>query len=367
MVTNRILIADDEADIRDLLGDFLAGEGYECILATDAHDAIEKFRNHPNIDLVMSDIRMPGRTGLDLLSDIKKIDEDAMVIMISAVKDIEPAISAMSKGAYDYVSKPFKLKEVAQITRKALEKRRLIQENREYQRRLEEMVAERTAELNLALDELDKTYRFTLSALVTALDTRDQETQGHSIRVVQYSLKLADMLGLTDKNQLMILEYGSLLHDIGKIGIPDAILKKQSRLAPEEWDIMKTHPQIGYNILHRIQFLEEASQIVLHHHENFNGHGYPEGLKGLNIPLGARIFSVAVLVDAATTERPYRAALTFEIASRELKRNSGTQYDPQVVAAFHSVGLSYWKEERQKQDQQFKLSNGKTLLEAVGK
>ncbi len=354
MNRSKILIADDEPDIRELLGDFLEGEGYECILATDAFDALDKFKAIDNIDLVMSDIRMPGKTGLELLSEIKRLDDDVMVVMISAVKDIEPAISAMSKGAYDYVSKPFKLTEVAQIADKALEKRRLIRENKEYQRNLEKMVEERTAKLNLALEELDRTYRFTLRALVTALDTRDEETQGHSLRVVKYCLKIAELMGITDKGQLKVLEYGSLLHDIGKIGIPDSILNKKTELSPEEWEVMKTHPIAGYKILHKIEFLEEASQIVLHHHENFDGSGYPDGLKGKAIPLGSRIFSVADMVDATTSERPYRGALSFEEASQELKKNSARQFDPEVVAAFYSVDLSFWKKERERLDQKFK-------------
>jgi len=357
MSRKTILIADDELDIRELLGDFLEGEGYECILAHDAFDALKKFKSAPRVDLVMSDIRMPGRTGLDLLSDIKDIDEDVMVIMISAVKDIEPAISAMSKGAYDYVSKPFKLTEVVQIAKKALEKRRLILENKEYQRRLEKMVEERTAKLNSALEELNTTYTFTLRALVTFLDTRDEETQGHSLRVVKYSMKLAELIGIEEKDRLKVLEYGSLLHDIGKIGIPDAILRKKDKLTDQEWEIMKTHPVLGYQILHKIEFLEAASQIVLHHHENFDGTGYPDGLAGEEIPLGARIFSVADMIDAITSERPYREALTFEMAADELKQHSGRQFDPQVVKAFQSRELGFWKSEREKMDQTLKTKD----------
>ncbi|MCK4764761.1 MAG: response regulator [Candidatus Aminicenantes bacterium] len=350
MSKNKILIADDESDIRELLGDFLRGEGYECFLTCDAFEALEQFKSTPGIDLVMSDIRMPGKTGLDLLGEIKEIDNDVIVVMISAVKDIESAITAMSKGAYDYVSKPFKLTEVAQIAQKAIEKRNLILENREYQKKLEKMVAERTAKLDTALKELDKTYKFTLSAMVTALDTRDAATQGHSLRVVIFSLKIAELMGIREKHLLKVLEYGSLLHDIGKIGIPDAILRKKSGLTPQEWKVMKTHPRIGYKILHRIEFLEEASQIVLRHHEQFDGSGYPNGLKGTEIPLGARIFSVADMVDAITSERPYREAMSFELASRELKRNSGKQFDPEVVEAFHMLDLDFWKNTKKKAD-----------------
>lgn len=357
----KILIADDEADIRELLGDFLEGEGYECLLASDAFEAMDLFKAHPDIDLVMSDIRMPGKTGLDLLGEIKDLDNDVMVIMISAVKDIESAIAAMSKGAYDYVAKPFKLTEVGLIANKAIEKRKLVLENKEYQKRLEKMVTERTMELKNALYKLDQTYIFTLRALVIALDTRDEETQGHSLRVVKFTLKLAEILGIRDEKLLKAIEYGSLLHDIGKIGIPDAILKKPGKLTPLEWEVMKTHPRMGYKILHRIEFLEEASQIVLSHHEKIDGSGYPLGLTGDSIPLGSRIFAVADTVDAMTCERPYRDALTFEDASAELLRYSGIQFDKKIVEAFHSVPLEFWKQERKIMDQKF-LDNDREYI-----
>ncbi len=361
MVKGKVLIVDDEADIRELLGDFLEGEGYNCSLASDAPEALDLFKSSPDIDLVMSDIRMPGKSGLDLLGEIKDIDSDVMVVMISAVKDIESAITAMSKGAYDYVAKPFKLTEVGLIAKKAIEKRRLVLENKEYQKELEKKVAEQTRELKEALFKLDKAYLFTLRALVVALDTRDEETQGHSLRVVKFTLKLAELLGIKDEKQLKVIEYGSLLHDIGKIGIPDAILRKPGKLTPVEWDVMKTHPRLGYNILHKIEFLEEAAQIVLHHHERLNGAGYPDGLQGEEISLGSRIFAVADTVDAMTTERPYRNALAFEEASEELAKYSGIQFDKRVVEAFHSVPLEFWINERRQMDQKF-IDNDYDLL-----
>lgn len=353
MNKGKILIADDEPDIRELLSDFLENEGYKCILAPNAFEALDKFKSDKKIDLVMSDIKMPGKSGLELLSEIKDIDSEVMVIMISAVKDIESAISAMSKGAYDYVSKPFKLTEVALIAKKAIEKRRLILENKRYQKKLEKMVEQRTLELQKTLEQLDKTYKFTLSALVAALDARDTDTQGHSLRVVKYTIQLSNLMKINNEEVLRNLEYSALLHDIGKIGIPDAILRKPSKLTKKEWVIMKTHPVIGYKILQRIEFPKKVSQIVLHHHERFDGTGYPDGLKTNRIPLGSRIFAVADALDAMTSERPYRKALTFEIASDELKKYTGTQFDPKVVEVFHSVKLDCWKTKRKKFDEEF--------------
>ncbi len=352
MNISKVLIADDENDIRELLGDFLTDKGFECFLAKNAFEALKKFKKNPDIDLVMSDIRMPGRSGLDLLGDIKTIDEDVIVIMISAVKDIESAITAMSKGAYDYVSKPFKLAEVGIIIEKAIDKRKLILENREYQRGLEIKVEERTIELKSALAQLDNTYRTTLEALVTALDMRDEETQGHSLRVIHYTRKLAELMGIKDKEKLKILEYGSLLHDIGKIGIPDAILRKPSGLTEQEWEIMRTHPMVGYKILTPIDFLKNASEIVLYHHENYDGSGYPNKLTGEEIPLGARIFAVVDTMDAITSKRPYRDALSFREAEKELIKYTGIRFDPAVMAVFNSVGIDFWEKEHSSSDRE---------------
>jgi putative two-component system response regulator len=346
MNKGRILITDDEKDIRELLKDFLESEGYECQLAANAFEALEKFKADVNFDIIMSDIRMPGKSGLELLEEIKQINPDVMVIMISAVKDIESAIAAMEKGAHDYVSKPFKLNEVSFAASKALEKRRLVLENKEYQKHLEGMVEERTSELKKALVELDKTYNFTLRAMATVLDTRDTETQGHSLRVVSFTLKLAEFMQISDQNTLKIYEYGALLHDIGKIGIPDAILRKPEDLTAAEWQIMKKHPSIGYNLLRRIKFLETSAQIVLHHHEAFDGSGYPDGLSGDNIPLGARIFNIADAIDAITSDRPYQKALPFETAASELRKHSGQQFDPQIIAIFEKAGVDFWEKEK---------------------
>jgi putative nucleotidyltransferase with HDIG domain len=348
MKKGKILITDDEKDIRELLRDFLENEGYECLLAADTIEALEKFKADGHIDIVMSDIRMPGKSGLELLEEIKQLNQDVIVIMISAVKDIESAITALEKGAYDYVSKPFKLNEVSFAASKALEKRRLVLENKEYQKHLEKMVEERTSELKKALLELDKTYNFTLRAMATVLDTRDTETQGHSLRVVSFTLKLAELLRINDKNTLKIYEYGALLHDIGKIGIPDAILRKPGDLTVAEWQIMKKHPTIGYNLLRRIKFLEPAAQIVLHHHEAFDGSGYPDGLSGDNIPLGARIFNIADAIDAITSDRPYQKAFSFKTAAAELKKHSGQQFDPQIIVIFEKAGVDFWEKEKLK-------------------
>lgn len=334
MRKGKILITDDEKDIRELLRDFLESEGFECRLAANAFEALETFKAENDFDLLMSDIRMPGKTGLDLLDEVKALDEDAMVVMISAVKDIESAISAMSKGAYDYVAKPFKLNEVAFVARKALEKRRLVLENKEYQKQLEKMVEERTSELKQALIELDHTYNFTLRAMVTALDTRDTETQGHSLRVVRFTLKLAELTGIVDKRTLKIFEYGALLHDIGKIGIPDAILLKPGKLTVKEYETIKAHPTIGAEILRPIPSMAPLIPAVLSHHERIDGTGYPHGLKGKDIPLWARIIAVGDIYHALTSNRPYRDPMPEERVLEIINDAKVGHLCPDCVAAF---------------------------------
>ncbi len=343
----KVLVVDDEGDIRELIKNFLEEKGFRCFLAKNASEALQIFNENRDIDIIMSDIRMPGKSGLELLGEIKQIDEDVVIIMISAMKDIESAIAAMSKGAYDYISKPFKLVEMGIIIDKAIDKRKLTLENLEYQRELEKKVTERTEELKKALDELDMTYRMTLEALATALDMRDEETQGHSVRVLQYAMKLAELMGIHDPEKIKILEYGSLLHDIGKIGIPDSILKKPSSLDEEEWKIMRTHPAAGHKILKNIKFLNEASMIVLHHHENYDGTGYPDKLKKDEIPLSARIFSVADALDAMTSKRSYRDAISFKAAALELEEGCNTRFDPNVIEAFRSISIEEWKKIRE--------------------
>ncbi|MEW6455314.1 MAG: HD domain-containing phosphohydrolase [Acidobacteriota bacterium] len=343
MEKEKILIVDDEETIRELLLEFLEGQGYECVTASNAEEALKIFKGENNFSLLITDIRMPGKSGLELLKELKEIDPHMGIIMMSALKDINIAIDAMTLGAYDYVIKPFKLSEVVINVKRGLEKRRLVLENLRYQKHLEEMVEERTNELKKALEELNETYNETLNSLILALDFRDTETHGHSNRVTEYAIKIAESYGIEDKDELITLRRAALLHDIGKIAIPDYILRKPEKLSPEEWETMKTHSEIGYNMMRKVKFLQPASIIVLYHHENYDGTGYPYGKKNDEIPLGARIFAVADALDALTSDRPYRKAYSFEYAREEIKKNSGTQFDPKIIEAFLSVDLEVWK------------------------
>src|SRR5919206_1184428 len=241
----RVLVADDEPEIRHVLADLLSPL-YECEAVGSAEEALERL-NAGTYDLVISDIMMGGMSGLELIPYVKELAPDTVVIMISGVQTVESAINALRAGAFDYVMKPFDLHHVEAAVSRALEHHFLRIEKRRYETYLEEMVAQRTQELDSALRSLGDAYRTTLKALTAALETRDLETHGHSERVVNFSLRLGREMKL-DAEQMRSLEFGSLLHDIGKIGVPDAILRKPARLSESEWVKMREHPLHGQRI-----------------------------------------------------------------------------------------------------------------------
>ena len=339
----RILIADDEPEIRHVLSDLLSPL-YECSPVGSAEEALELLRSN-SYDLVISDIMMGGMSGLQLIPRVRELSPDTVVVMISGVQTVESAIEALRAGAFDYVMKPFDLHHVEAAVSRALEHHFLRVEKRRYETYLEEMVAQRTQELDGALRSLGDAYRTTLKALTAALEARDSETHGHSERVVNFSLRLGHGLGL-DAEQTRSLEFGSLLHDIGKIGVPDAILRKPAKLTEEEWVRMREHPLHGQKILHGIEFLEGAARVVGQHHERWDGSGYPLGLRGDEIDLNARIFAVADAFDAITSDRVYRAGRSYDEALAELDEHSGRQFDPRVVEAFRQVPREEWDEIR---------------------
>jgi putative nucleotidyltransferase with HDIG domain len=280
-------------------------------------------------------------SGLELIPRVRELSPDTVVIMISGVQTVESAINALRAGAFDYVMKPFDLHHVEAAVSRALEHHYLRVEKRRYETYLEEMVAQRTEELDGALRSLGDAYRTTLKALTAALETRDLETHGHSERVVNFSLRLGRELNL-DAEQMRSLEFGSLLHDIGKIGVPDAILRKPAKLTEEEWVRMREHPLHGQKILRGIEFLEGAAKVVAQHHEKWDGGGYPLGLRGEEIDLNARIFAVADAFDAITSDRVYRAGRSYDEALAELEKYAGQQFDPNVVGAFRRVPAEEW-------------------------
>ncbi len=341
----RLLIVDDEVEVRGVLHDLLSGT-YECGQAASAEDALAQLREQ-DYQLVISDITMSGMSGLEMIPHVKVVSPDTVIVMISGMQTIESAINALRLGAFDYLMKPFDLRQAEAAVARALEHHELIVAKRRYENHLEELVAQRTAELDEALGSLENAYRSTLQALTAALETRDAETHGHSERVVTFSLRLGREYGLTGP-QMKALEFGSLLHDIGKIGVPDAILRKPAKLTDEEWVRMREHPVHGQQILRGIKFLEGAARVVAQHHEKWDGSGYPLGLKGEDVDICARIFSVADAFDAITSDRVYRQGRPYAAAAQELNEWSGRQFDPKVVDAFHRVPQEDWDELRRR-------------------
>ncbi|HTM47197.1 MAG TPA: HD domain-containing phosphohydrolase [Bryobacteraceae bacterium] len=343
-LTTRILIVDDEAPIRALLGEHLQQVGHQVKLAANGGAALEMLADG-GFDLVLTDVRMPGMNGLELLAEIIRTCPGVGVLMLTACEDLTLAVNAMRIGALDYILKPFRLAEITNSVREALQRRRNQIEQAQRMQLLEETVNERTVELRRMLDRLHDASEITLEALVAALDAREHETQAHSKRVSEYTLFLAREMGV-DAAQLDVIRRGAMLHDIGKIGISDSILLKPGKLTDREWIDMQKHPHIGFWILDGIEALKPASDVVLSHHERYDGGGYPRKLSKSDIPLGARIFSVTDCLDVMTSDRPYRKALSYEQARNEILRFAGTQFDPDVVKYFLRVPAGIWTEIR---------------------
>jgi putative nucleotidyltransferase with HDIG domain len=337
----RALLVDDEPGVCSLLNHTLSLEGFECHSAHSGEEAASLMKQNA-FDVVISDLRMPGISGLDVLAQARKSHPHMAFLMVTGEDDLSVAIQAMKEGADDYLVKPFQPARVVSSVSRALEKRRLEGELENYRQRLEEMVKQRTRQLETAMKRIELTYDETLEALGAALDLRDNETAGHAWRVTRYCLEIARTLGCPGE-QLKHLARGAYLHDIGKIGVPDAILLKPDKLTAEETAVIQAHARVGYDLVSRIAFLAPAAEIVLTHHERFDGTGYPQGLTGSEIPLGARIFAVADTLDAMMSDRPYRRALIFSAAQAEISRESGRQFDPDVVQAFLSVPEEVWE------------------------
>jgi cyclic di-GMP phosphodiesterase len=303
---------------------------------------------------------MPEMDGIKLLEWLRGYDPEIPVIMVTAIHDISTALEAIRRGAYDYILKPFEKDQLYHGVGRALQHRRLVIENRSYQENLQQQVDEQTARLKIAIAQLEQSYDDTLEALGSALDLKDAETEGHCQRVTGFTISIAQTVPVP-KGYLPILARAAFLHDIGKMAIPDSILRKPGPLNDEEKQIMRTHCEIGYNVLTRIPFLRDAAEIVLAHQEFFDGSGYPRNLRGEQIPLGARIFSIADALDAMISDRPYRRALSMQHAREEIRRCAGTQFDPKIVEVFQSIPESHWMELRENLGSPFRLAHLKNL------
>ena len=325
MAKETILIVDDEKDIRRLLHQSLKGEGYCCKEAGSADQALDKMQAEP-AGLVLLDIRMCGKSGMELLPEIKERYPDTAVIMVTGIHDIDTVIESIRQGAYDYITKPFNLDVVVLSVKRAMEKRRLELELRDYQQSLERKVEEQAKEIR-------QTFLGAVEFMVFALEAKDRYTAGHSRRVCEIALAMGKRLALSD-DELEDLRWGSLLHDIGKIAVDQSIMNKPAKLSAAEYEHVMTHTAVGASIMQLAVRNKGIIEIIEHHHVHYDGSRPNQKLKGKDIPLLARIVAVADAYDAMTSTRPYRAALSREVALAEIRWELGKQFDPLVANAF---------------------------------
>lgn len=330
-----LLVVDDEEAIRRALRRFLAGQGYEVVTAATGAEALEAIRGH-RVACVLLDVRLPDTSGVDLVSAILDAEPSLAILMLSAVGDSQSAAEAMRRGAMDYLTKPVDLADLHRAVRQALRRRETHLENRQLDRWLEEEVAIRTAELRLEHQNLERVSVAALEGLVDALEAKDTYLSGHSLRVAELSATVAAEMGLP-ADEVASVRTAGRLHDIGKIGIREAILNKQGPLTAEEFEQVKRHVVTGPQILAPLRHLRPVIDSVRSHHERWDGRGYPDGLAGEAIPLGARIIGAVEIYDALTTERPYQEKMTPELALERLRDLAGSVIDPQVLRALIAV------------------------------
>jgi len=317
---NRILLADDERGIRESLGRYLERVGYEVILANDGYEALERLE-FKSYFLVLTDIMMPKLNGLELLSHVRENFPETDVIMITGNIDVEYAIQALRRGAYDYFQKPLNYDKIVITIERVKEKQRLKQTERE-------------------MKTLKAAAYETVIGFVQAVEEKDRETKGHSERVSKLAEKLARIIDLSEE-EIVTCRYAGLLHDVGKIGIPETILNKPASLTEAEFTIMQNHPVMGARILEPITFLKDVAPAIRSHHENYDGTGYPDNLKGEEIPLGGRLVRLADVYDGLSMNRPYRGPVPAEEVAEYLRENAGILFDPELTRVFLETVLPH--------------------------
>lgn len=331
-MADRILIADDEEIICAVLSQRLTREGYSCVTAHNGKDALNYFYKE-KFSLIISDIRMPEMDGLKLLQNVKAVRPTMMFIIMTGYPEIELAVEAIHLGVNDFLIKPFDLELAVFSVKKVLEQKKMEEELESYHRSLKKLVEERTEKLQQAYLTLKKAYLDSVKVLAEAIDAKDTYTRGHSDRVRRMSLQIAVSLGFTEERR-EVLEYGALLHDIGKIGIEDEILRKPGPLSPEEYQTIQQHPLVGVKIVEGIEFFKDKIPMIRSHHEHFDGKGYPDGLVGEAIPLEARIIAVPDAFDAMASLRPHRRTRSLENILLEMEKYKGKQFDPNILEIF---------------------------------
>lgn len=359
-----LLLIDQNQQIINLLSN-LFDSNYVCDRADSIELSLTQLRQK-EYSVVLCNADLTAHKSLEMLRRVKAASPNSILILLGDENSADNAVQAFRAGAFDFLRLPAEFDEIQTVVERAFEHYELKKLKESYQFHLENLAAERAAAIDTALEEVESSYRTTLKALVQALETRDFETHGHSERVVTFSLRLGHELGL-EKNALRDLELGALMHDIGKIGVPDAILRKPAKLNDEEWAKMKLHPLHGQKILRNVKFLEGAAKVVCQHHEQWDGSGYPYGLRGEAIDLGARIFAVVDAFDAIVSDRVYRKGRPYQAALEELERCAGTQFDPMIVEAFKRIPSEDWEilRERSLKDKQELASFQAVVAELV--
>jgi len=341
-----VLVVDDEEQILKFMNLLLTKEGYDVKICSSAEDALGAVKDEPLLyDIVLTDITMPGMTGIELLNKISEADPLIMKIAMSGYTTVDTVVNCLRAGAIDFIQKPVESRYLLSSIRRAMIFRSLKLENIYHQSHLERMVEQRSTQLTRMLQDVKSSYEYTLEAFMAILDAREQQTGRHSLRVRELTIWLARRMNIAGQ-ELEEIATGALLHDIGKIAIPDRVLLSSGPLPPEEWRVMKTHAELGFRILTGNPRLAGAARIVIEHHEHFNGQGYPKGLRGEEICLGARIFAVVDAYDAMRSERSYQAAKSEEETTEEIIASSGTQFDPAVIQVFlkHRKLFAQWYE-----------------------
>jgi response regulator RpfG family c-di-GMP phosphodiesterase len=340
----KILIVDDQVVVAESIASILDSVGYQCQVVYRGNDALGLLTKQ-SFELVLTDIHMPhGKTGIELLHDVMKSWPDTAVVLMTGYSNVADAVEAMKDGAADYIEKPIGYNLLIRIER-ALERRRLLIESQQRKDELER-------EVQRQMRQIHDHYLATLDILISTLGFHDTETKGHSRRVAAYTRLISQKMGV-ESPELEQIELGALLHDVGKVGVPDAIIRKSGSLTDEEWVKIREHPIMGYELLWRHEFLRGAAPVVKYHHERYDGNGYPEGISGDNIPLGARIFSVVDAFDVITSKRAYKEAQSIAEARAELNRCAGAQFDQKVVEVFNRITDDELLEIRQQVESQF--------------
>jgi putative two-component system response regulator len=326
-----ILVVDDDPSVREVLRQFLGAKGYDCVVVSNASEARSQMEGQ-DFEVILCDINMPGESGLEMIRNVIKNGDDIAPLMITGLDDPLVVKKAFEIGAYDYINKPFDLNRVLISVTNALHRRQLEMNNRAYRHELEKKVRERTAELQETMERLEKTLDGVIDTIAYTLEKRDPYTSGHQRRVAQLACSIAKTMNLP-KDLISGLRMAALVHDIGKVYVPSDILSKPGKLSEVELGLIKTHPQIGYEIMKKIEFPWPIAEITFQHHERIDGSGYPRGLSGSEILMEAKILGVADVVEAMVSHRPYRPAHGLDKVIEDISKNRGILYDAEVADA----------------------------------